>query len=150
MLNAGAMVFSLAHYVMDWHIGLFGESSSSITALQASLMWLVTIIYAWWSLSLARASRGEKSHIVTLAIFAVGWTFAGNGLPIFACPPPCAGVFPHQDITHVGSLIFGGLASYETLRVSKVLKGRIAWSYPLLALVLVAFVFALEAFLAPL
>ena len=35
-LNVLALAFSLAHLIVDWHIGLFGASSQAMSAPQAS------------------------------------------------------------------------------------------------------------------
>ncbi|MAG36924.1 MAG: hypothetical protein CL878_11875 [Dehalococcoidia bacterium] len=111
-LNALALAFSLAHLLLDWHVGVFGASSDSVSVLQGGLLVLIAAVYAWWGLSLATAGRGQRSGLVWLLILSAGWAFAGNGLAILACLPPC--VFPYGDVTHLGSLVFGGWAAYET------------------------------------
>lgn len=152
-LNLLALAFSLAHLIMDWHIGLFGASSESISALQAALVWLVSLVYAWWGVSLAAASRGARAGLLSLLGLSAVWAFLGNGVPIVFCPPPCAGAFPHQDIAHIGSLLFGGWAAYESgraFRTNVQPLGRAGWAIPGVALASVVALFALEATLAPL
>src|SRR5215211_5431209 len=81
-LNVLALAFSLAHVIVDWHISLSGASSEAMSASRAGLLGLVAL--------------------------SAGWAALGNGLPMVFCLPPCPGAFPHQDIAHVGSLVFGG------------------------------------------
>jgi hypothetical protein len=50
----------------------------------------------------------------TLPLCAVG--ALGNGLSIVACPPPCGGAAPIGDIVHVGSLVCGEWAVFESWR----------------------------------
>ena len=151
-LNVLALAFSLAHVVADWHIGLFGASSAAMSAPQAALLWLVSGLYAWWGLSLAAAARGARSGLLSLVALSAGWAALGNGLPIVFCLPPCPGAFPHQDIAHVGSLLFGGWAahaSWRAARASEQPPGRAAWALPAVALAAVVALFALQASLAP-
>lgn len=44
----------------------------------------------------------------------IGWGFLNNGAIAVAAAPPPSAAFPYQDITHFGSLAFGGLAAYAT------------------------------------
>ncbi len=46
VLNALALTFSLAHRLVDWHVGLFGAPSQDLSALQAALLWLASVLYA--------------------------------------------------------------------------------------------------------
>ena len=105
--SAGAILFSFVHYLIDWHIGLFGETSEDVSILQAALVFLSGLLYAAWAVMLGSA-EAKRSHAAALLVFSGGWTFLGNGLVIFACLPPCEAGFPYQDIAHVGSLLFGG------------------------------------------
>ena len=103
---------SLSHLFVDFHIGLFGPSSLSMSLPQASLAAAFGVLYGWWAFSLGAARHGSSSGLVAAFAFAIGWAFCVNGLiAMLVAPPPSAG-FPYQDITHVGSLIFGGAAAY--------------------------------------
>jgi hypothetical protein len=119
-LSTAALAFSLVHTLIDWHIGLFGPSGPTLSAVPAALAWLVAIIYGWWTWCLVRAGAGSRSHLIGVAVLNLAWAFAGNGLVIFACPPPCLGGFPHQDMAHLGSLVCGALAGYAGLRAAAV------------------------------
>ncbi len=104
-----------------------------------------------WGLSLAAAARGARAGLLGLVTLSAGWAVLGNGLPLVFCLPPCAGAFPHQDIAHVGSLLFGGWAAYASWRAARASeqpRGRAAWTLPAVALPTVVALFALEAWLA--
>ena len=147
-LHGLAIVFSLAHLILDWHIGLFGPSSPQLSVRQAALVWLVCLAYGWWAMALGLATQGHRAGLTSLLVLSAGWTFAGNGLPIFACLPPCAGAFPYQDIAHLGSLLFGGWAAYATWRAMRASHGAPGLVMPIMTVLLVAALFALEAMLA--
>jgi hypothetical protein len=109
--SALALLFSTAHYVVDWHIGLFGERSDDVSAPQAVLIWFPgTVVAAWFAAAIA-AARGSGWGFALLGAIAAGWALAGNGLAIVACPPACIAAFPHQDVAHVGSLVAGAVAT---------------------------------------
>ena len=149
-LSALALAFSLAHFLVDWHIGLFGASSESLSGLQAALIGLVCFVYAWWGVSLAAAAQGARAGLLSLATLSAGWSLLGNGLPLAFCPPPCASAFPYQDLAHVGNLVFGTWAAYASWRAARVSEqppGRTAWMLPGVALVAVVALLALEALL---
>jgi hypothetical protein len=126
-LSAAAFVFSLTHALIDWHIGVFGPSSETLAAVPAALVWLAGVTYGWWTWCLLQAAAGSRSHLIGAVVLNVGWAFAGNGLPIFVCLPPCLAAFPHQDVAHMGSLIFGALAGYAGLRTAAMHPGPVQW-----------------------
>lgn len=145
LLSVAALAFSLVHTLVDWHIGLFEPSGPTLAAVPAALMWLVAGIYGWWAWCLARAAVGDRSHLMGVVVLTLGWAFAGNGLVIFACLPPCPGAFPHQDLAHMGSLVCGALGSYAGLRAAAMHPGPLVWRAAGLSAVLVAAGFALQA-----
>lgn len=145
-LNALALALSLAHFLVDWHIGLFGASSESLGGVQAALIGLVCFVYAWWGVSLAAAAQGARAGLLSLATLSAGWSLLGNGLPIAFCPPPCASAFPYQDLAHVGNLVFGTWAAYACWRAARASEqppARTAWMLPGVALVAVVALFVL-------
>lgn len=111
MASAAALAVSSVHYVLDWHIGLFGSRSDAVSPLQALLVWGVAGISALWVVGAVAAARDRGWGFAVLVAISVGWVIAGNGAPIFACLPPCAGAFPHQDVAHIGSLVLGAFAA---------------------------------------
>ncbi len=110
-LNAAALAFSLTHAMGDF---------SLVVVLLPNLYWLhgafvafVGALYGWWGWSMAQAGRGAKSGFVGL--FVLSLVAVLNGASIVLCPPPCGGTNPYMlwpDASHLGSLIFGGLAAY--------------------------------------
>jgi hypothetical protein len=124
-LNITALAFALAHVFIDFHIGLFGQSSIHMSLLQAGNILVLVLINAWWVACLVSAVP-DNGHLRSRwtglsGAFAIAfiWAFLGNGLvAVFAAPPPSA-AFPYQDITHFGSLVFGGLAAFATWKEMK-------------------------------
>jgi len=146
-LSAAALSLSLFHTLVDWHIGLFGATAQVLSVPQAALAGVTAALYGWWGWSLAGAAgaaAGRRSHLASVLVLTVGWAFAGNGLVIAACLPPCSGGFPHQDIAHVGSLMLGAVGGYTTWRGLHKQPGTIAWPLPVVALGLLTAAFALE------
>lgn len=113
-----AIQFSLGHLMLDWHLDLFGPLSPALTVAQALVLVVGATLYALWACALALAIQGGRlAMAATLALCAVGGL--GNGLAIVACLPPCSGGSPFGDITHIGSLVFGTWAIYESWRALK-------------------------------
>lgn len=145
-LNALALGFSLAHVLVDWHIGLFGASTPDLSGTQAALVGLVCALYAWWAVALA-AAQGTRSGLLALAVLSGGWSVLGNGLPLFLCLPPCDDAFPYQDLAHAGNLLFGAWAAYESWRAAWPVerpRDRREWSLSSVALGLIVVLFAVQ------
>jgi hypothetical protein len=111
-----AIGFSLAHMILDWHLDLFGASETSLSLAQAATLLIGSTLYAFWAMALTLAGQGNRRAMpVTILTAAIGGL--GNGLSIVFCLPPCSGAFPFGDLSHIGSLIFGAWAIYESWRV---------------------------------
>lgn len=119
IFNALALVFSSVHFVLDWHIGLFGDRSDLVSVEQAVLVWVAAAIWGAWLVAAVAAARAVGWGFAVLVVIPFVWAALGNGIPIAFCPPPCAGAFPHQDIAHVGSLVFGVLAAVTAWRAGR-------------------------------
>ena len=147
-LSAGALGISLVHTLIDWHIGLFGATADELSAPQAALVWATAALYGWWGWSLVGAAAGGRAQLASVLVLDVGWALAGNGLVIAACPPPCPGGFPHQDIAHLGSLALGAAGGAATWRALRERPGRVALAPPAVALGLLVAAFALQGMIA--
>jgi hypothetical protein len=114
--SAAALAASLAHVLIDYHVGLYGSASSTaMSFLQATNILLTSLVYACWIASLGLATSGYRSGLLATLVLTVGWAVVWNGLVgLIVCPPPCRNAFPYQDIAHMSSLIFGALAVYTT------------------------------------
>ena len=109
-----AFAFSLSHLMLDWGAGIIGGPiGPTIAPVQALVLVVGSALYALWAAALVVAGQGSRRAMAaTLALCAVG--ALGNGLSIVACPPPCGGAAPVGDVAHIGSLVFGVWAIYES------------------------------------
>lgn len=104
------MGFSLGHTVADLGI-IFGSMSTGFGVPQILLSVLIAVLYTWWAF--AKAVGEAKSWLVGLMVFDFLWV-GGNGLTIFACPPPCSAVPVYADALHLGNLILAPLRLTST------------------------------------
>lgn len=110
-----AIGFSLMHAILDWHYNLFGPAEPILSLPQTATLLIGSTLYALWAMALTRAGQGSRlAMIATLCLCAVGGL--GNGLAIVFCPPICGAAFPFGDLSHIGSLVFGVWAIYESWR----------------------------------
>lgn len=107
-LSALSLGVSLPHALIDWHIGLFGASSTEMSAPQAGLVLLFGLVAAWWALAPALASQGKKSALVSLLVRVIGFALLANGVAVLAArPPPCGGREGNNSLQHndAGSVV---------------------------------------------
>jgi hypothetical protein len=114
--HALAIAFSLAHLSLDWGAQLLGGPlGAAINPVQLVVLVIGSGLYSSWASALVLAGQGRRwAMAATLPLCAIG--ALGNGLSIIACPPPCGGAAPAGDLSHVGSLVFGVWALYESGR----------------------------------
>jgi hypothetical protein len=128
LLNAAALMASLAHVFLDYTLGLYGKASMIMSPVQATTILLICLVYAYWMLLVGWANGGSKSALISLFVLTLLWSLLANGIAgLAACPPLCRGAFPYQDIAHLASLIFGGLAAYTTWRKLRRSEGPSDW-----------------------
>ncbi len=69
LVHTLAIQFSLAHTILDWHLGLIGPSSPTLSADQALILVLCATLYALWARALALAIQGSRlAMIATLML----------------------------------------------------------------------------------
>jgi hypothetical protein len=105
--TSAALVASLVHVLVDFHIGLYGEASSRMSSLQAANLFFTSLVYGLWIYAAAVAATGDKSALVSALVIAVLWAFLWNGVVGLAVSPPPSSAFPYQDIAHASSIVFG-------------------------------------------
>jgi hypothetical protein len=110
-----AIAFSLSHLTLDWAAQIMGGPIGPlITPGQALVLAIASALYALWAAALVVAGQGSKRAMVaTMVLCGVG--ALGNGSSIVACSPPC-GAAPIGDLSHLGSLVFGVWAIFESSR----------------------------------
>ena len=149
-LNAIALAFSLIHVLIDFSIGLWGKSSTVLSAAQMLNITAIALTYGWWVWALGGAARGEWRGLAGVFALTLLWSFLANGvLGLLVAPPPSA-AFPYQDAAHLGNIVFGGLALWAlwpSLRAE--LPGRAAgdWRAALSPLALLVVIYAVESIL---
>ena len=108
-----AIGFSLTHLTLDWHYDLFGFATPLLSIPQMLMLVIGSTLYALWAMTLTVADRGSRRAMaVTILLSAIGGL--GNGLAIIYCLPICDAAFPFGDLSHIGSLVFGAWAIYES------------------------------------
>ena len=135
-LGLAAMAVGTLHILLDFGIGLFPLQGRLSPAVEATLL-LVSLIHAWWSVSLAAGAHGNGGGVASAAILGLGWTLLINGSSIMFCPPPCPYAAPLSDVAHVGSLVLGIAAPAAAIWALWRVRVRVSWTLPAGALVLV-------------
>ena len=100
-LSVAAMVAGTLHILLDASVGLFPARGRLAPAVAAALL-LISLIHAWWAISLAAGARGVGGGVASAAILGLGWTLLTNGSAIAYCPPRCPQGAPLTDVAHVG------------------------------------------------
>ena len=135
-LSLAAMVAGTLHILLDASVGLFPARGTLAPAVAAALL-LISLIHAWWAISLAAGACGVGGGVASAAILGLGWTLLTNGYPIVYCPPPCSEAAPLSDVAHIGSLVLGIAAPAAASWALWRRRARVGWVLPAGALVLV-------------
>jgi hypothetical protein len=135
-LSVAAMVAGTLHILLDASVGLF-PARGSLAPMVAAALLLISLIHAWWAISLAAGARGVGGGVASAAILGLGWTLLTNGSAIVYCPPPCPEGAPLTDIAHIGSLVLGIVAPAAAAWALWRRRARVGWVLPVGALVLV-------------
>jgi hypothetical protein len=148
-LSLAAMAVSTLYILLDFGVGLFPLQEGRVSPAVGTTLLLVSLIHAWWSVSLAAGAHGNGGGVASAAILGLGWTLLINGSSIMFCPPPCPYAAPLSDVAHVGSLVLGiaapAAAIWALCWALWRRRVRVGWALPAGALVLVvATVFALS------
>lgn len=111
--------------IIDYQIGLYGDTSNDVGFFEGLLAAMHGVLYAWWVVAVAIAYSGSRAaHISAMAV-TIGWaTVLANGAVGLAAAPPLSAGFPFQDMAHLGNLIFGGWSVYLSIRMLRQLPSR--------------------------
>ncbi len=113
--TAAALGATVAHLLIDYHIGLYGETSEIMSALQAASAVRQAVLIAWWLL-LAVAAVYDSGALRALFWLVVVDAAIMNGAVAFAVAPPPSAGFPYQDLAHGAALVFGVIAAVRISR----------------------------------
>lgn len=145
--TAAALIASLVHVLIDFHIGLYGEASSQMSSLQAANLFLTSLVYGWWIYVVAIASLGDKSALVSTLVVSALWAFLWNGVVGLAVSPPPSSAFPYQDIAHLSSIAFGAGAAATIWRASRSIEAVASPTMPILSGVILLSAFVVQSVL---
>ena len=145
--TAAALLASLAHVLIDSHIGLYGETSSQMSLLQAANVFLTSLIYGWWVYAVGVASTGNKSALVSTLVIVVVWVLLANGVAALAVSPPPSSAFPYQDIAHFSCIVLGVGASAAIWRARRSMAAKVSWTLPVAAGIILLLAFVVQSVL---
>ncbi len=145
--TAAALLASLAHVLIDSHIGLFGETSSQMSLLHAANVLLTSLFYGWAIFAVGLSSMGDKSALVSTLVIVVMWVLLANGVAAVAVAPPPSSAFPYQDIAHFSCIVLGVGASAAIWRARRWMGGEVSWSMPVATGILLLLVFVVQSIL---
>lgn len=136
-LSLAAMTAGTLHIVLDASVGLF-PARGALAPMVAAALLLVSLVHAWWGVSLAAGARGVGGGVASAAILGLGWTLLTNGSAIVFCPPRCAEAAPLSDVAHIASIVFGIAAPAAAIWALWRRRARVGWALPAVTVVLVA------------
>lgn len=145
--TAAALTTSLIHVLIDLHIGLYGETSLQMTPLQAANLFVTSLVYGWWMHTVAVASSGDCSALLSALAVTVLWAFLWNGLKGFIVSPPPSSAFPYQDLAHILSLVFGAAAGVATWGAVRSGGSAMSWTLPVVTGVVLLSAFVVQSVL---
>jgi hypothetical protein len=131
------MVAGTLHILLDASVGLF-PARGRLAPMVAAALLLISLVHAWWGVSLAAGARGVGGGVASAAILGLGWTLLANGSAIAYCPPPCPEAAPLSDVAHLASIGFGITAPAAAVWALWRRRARVGWVLPAGAVVLVA------------
>jgi hypothetical protein len=134
-LTAAALAASLAHVLIDFHIGLFGSSSLVMSGWEACAIISTALAYGAWTWVLAQAKDGDRTSLASVLAFAGIWSFLSNGLIAVIVAPPPSAAFPYQDLAHFSNILLGGLASYSLWRAMRAAPPVVRWRFPAMSVI---------------
>lgn len=145
--TAAALLASLLHVLIDFHIGLYGDTSSRMSSLQAANLFLTSLVYGWWIYTVGVASTGNRSALLSALVVTALWGLLGNGVAALAVSPPPSSAFPYQDIAHFSCIVFGAGATVAIWRASRSLAAEFSWAMPIAAGVVLISAFVVQSVL---
>jgi hypothetical protein len=74
-----ALGLSLVHVLIDFSIGQYGDTSSSMSLLQSANIFLFGLIYASWPAAMGWAGGGNRTGAVCLLLLVVAWRSSPTG-----------------------------------------------------------------------
>jgi hypothetical protein len=135
-LSLAAMAVSTLHILLDFGVGLF-PLQGNVTPGVGAVLLLISLIQAWWGISIAAGARGIGGGVASAVILGLGWTLLPNGSAIVYCPPSCPVAAPLTDIAHIGCIVLGIAAPAAGIWALWRARVRIGWVLPAGALVIV-------------
>lgn len=114
--NGLAFVFTLARIIGGWY-AKGPPSTFTGSAPDYALAAAVSLLYVGWSLVFVAAGRGRGLTPLALLPFTLGWCIGIGILFLTVCPEPCV-EGKSRDITAIGAIVLGSVASYLNVRTA--------------------------------
>lgn len=106
-----AFAATVAHLLIDQHIGLYGAISQTMTGWEAVNVARHAVVAGLWMAASVAATHSVDARRA-LQWLAVVDAALLNGAVAFAVAPPPSDAFPYQDVAHGLALVFGAGAAF--------------------------------------
>lgn len=126
---AAAFGATLGHTLVDYHLGLLGDRSDSLSVHEGAVVLALALLFAFWLALAAAAAGGDGYALRGLFWLTVLEAVLLNGALAVAAAPPPSEAFPFQDLFHFGALVFGVLAARRMWRAQRQVEpaGSLTW-----------------------
>ena len=113
--TTAAFSATLAHLLIDQHIGLYGSTSESMTGWEAANVGRHAVLAALWVGVAVAATDSADARRALLWLVVVDAALLNGAVAFLAAPPPSA-AFPFQDLSHGLALVMGVVAAVVLVR----------------------------------
>lgn len=101
---------TLAHLLIDQHIGLYGSTSESMTGWEAANVGRHAALAALWMGVVVAATHSADARRALVWLVVVDAALLNGAVAFVAAPPPSS-AFPYQDVSHGLALVTGVVAA---------------------------------------
>lgn len=119
----------LGHTLVDYHLGLLGEPSPTMSVHEGAAVLALALLFGFWLAVSAAAAGGDAFALRAVFWLTILEAVLLNGVLAVAAAPPPSDAFPFQDLFHFGALIPGVLAARQMWRAQKHMRqeGSLTW-----------------------
>lgn len=110
-----AFAATIAHLLIDQHIGLYGTTSEAMSSWEAVNVGRHTVVAGLWMAVAVAATNSADARRALLWLVVIDAALL-NGAVAFLVAPPPSDAFPYQDISHALALAAGVVAAWVITR----------------------------------